>query len=510
MDPIGKTTFARELLQKSPVAWEHISQDAIQGGRPGKREQCIAAACAALDQGSCVVIDRCHSDEAQRSSFLALGAQRGVAVHCVALTLPVAQCASRVAGRTDHPGGVQGDSSKAVVYRMAKQRESGAAWPPPLAEGFVSVMDCRGDADAAVALRAWAAYGSGVAPPQQPAAAGAAATSGVAAALVTAAPSGGGCTGLTPEARPDTQAAQAAAAATLAIWETYAQKRKAAPAGITAFFKPAAPAAGSAGKGGTQEDGSGTQKGGRNAFALMMSSASRQGAVDRSGGSAGGSRTAAAGGGGRAPAAAAGADQDSRFKLSAAWAQALRKTALDPDSQTDQVVLLKDDKVVLMMDAFPKARHHALVVARDPALRSIANLTREHIPLLRHMRAVGLDWVQQCRTQDPATVAFKIGFHAVPSMCQLHMHVVSQDFDSACLKKKKHWNSFATRFFLPHEAVEKELEQNGRLALMSAAEERQLEEAELQCHGCGRKAKNLPELKSHIISCAAVKGLPGL
>ena len=28
------------------------------------------------------------------------------------------------------------------------------------------------------------------------------------------------------------------------------------------------------------------------------------------------------------------------------------------------------------------------------------------------------------------------------------MHVISQDFDSVCLKNKKHWNSFTSPFFI--------------------------------------------------------------
>jgi len=31
---------------------------------------------------------------------------------------------------------------------------------------------------------------------------------------------------------------------------------------------------------------------------------------------------------------------------------------------------------------------------------------------------------------------------------QLHMHVISQDFNSPCLKTKKHWNSFTTEYFI--------------------------------------------------------------
>lgn len=44
---------------------------------------------------------------------------------------------------------------------------------------------------------------------------------------------------------------------------------------------------------------------------------------------------------------------------------------------------------------------------------------------------------------------FSIGYHASPSMQQAHLHVISRDYDSACLKTKTHWNSFTTPFFRP-------------------------------------------------------------
>ena len=34
------------------------------------------------------------------------------------------------------------------------------------------------------------------------------------------------------------------------------------------------------------------------------------------------------------------------------------------------------------------------------------------------------------------------------STSHVHLHVISQDFDSPCLKNKKHWNSFNTEYFL--------------------------------------------------------------
>ena len=45
-------------------------------------------------------------------------------------------------------------------------------------------------------------------------------------------------------------------------------------------------------------------------------------------------------------------------------------------------------------------------------------------------------------------IFFRYGYHTIPSMLQLHLHVISCDFVSPCLKTKRHWNSFTTEFFI--------------------------------------------------------------
>ena len=47
---------------------------------------------------------------------------------------------------------------------------------------------------------------------------------------------------------------------------------------------------------------------------------------------------------------------------------------------------------------------------------------------------------------------FAIGYHLQPSMNRLHLHTVSKDFISPCLKTKAHWNSFNTAFLLSCES----------------------------------------------------------
>lgn len=93
-------------------------------------------------------------------------------------------------------------------------------------------------------------------------------------------------------------------------------------------------------------------------------------------------------------------------------------------------------------------------------------------------------------------------------MACLHLHVISQDFESPHLKHKKHWNSFTTPFFIDaHEAV-REIEQKGRVDERGGEEEGELLlKRELRCHGCKSVQPNMPRLKQHIRECPSVRAL---
>ena len=86
----------------------------------------------------------------------------------------------------------------------------------------------------------------------------------------------------------------------------------------------------------------------------------------------------------------------------------------------------------------------------------------------------------------------------VPSMRQLHLHIISQDFDSTSLKNKKHWNSFTTPFFRDSVDVIEEIEQHGSA---TANSDEKILAMELRCHRCMSAHPNIPKLKSHIANC---------
>ncbi|KAM4078941.1 hypothetical protein ACB094_09G078100 [Castanea mollissima] len=188
----------------------------------------------------------------------------------------------------------------------------------------------------------------------------------------------------------------------------------------------------------------------------------------------------------------------SMAKAWGSWAQALHKIAMHPQIHKDVALEISDD-VVVLNDLYPKARRHLLVLARSEGLDRLADVSKDHLQLLKTMHDVGLKWAEKFLQED-ASLIFRLGYHSVPSMRQLHLHVISQDFDSKNLKHKKHWNSFNTAFFLDSVDVLEEVSSHGKATLR---DDESLLSMELRCHRCRSAQPNIPRLKSHISNCRA-------
>ena len=95
-------------------------------------------------------------------------------------------------------------------------------------------------------------------------------------------------------------------------------------------------------------------------------------------------------------------------------------------------------------------------------------------------------------------------------MRQLHMHVISQDFDSPNLKNKKHWNSFTTGFFRDSQDILSEVEEKGQVMPIRSEIEGKLMKMELRCHRCRSAQPNIPRLKAHLQNCRTPMDRPYL
>jgi len=197
-----------------------------------------------------------------------------------------------------------------------------------------------------------------------------------------------------------------------------------------------------------------------------------------------------------------------------------------PASFPTSRVLSYDDDFVVIRDAYPKASVHLLLLPRSSSLTALhpfeafadaaflAAVRNAVAPLVTlvaselrrlHGSASRTDAARTAAiTAEPPPAALPpgrdwtkdvlLGVHAHPSMSNLHVHVLSRDRYSDCVKHRKHYNSFATPFLVPladfplaHDDERRHPGKQGYLA------------SEMRCWRCGVSfGKSFVRLKEHL------------
>ncbi|XP_014243448.1 aprataxin [Cimex lectularius] len=173
-----------------------------------------------------------------------------------------------------------------------------------------------------------------------------------------------------------------------------------------------------------------------------------------------------------------------------AWRFALLKASKDPNK-----IIYSDEMMSVIVDPYAKSEKHFLVVAKKD-ISSISSAKKEDLEILKAMDAKGRE-IAKAKGEGKQ---FKFGYHAEPSMERLHLHVISDDFNSPALKNLKHWNSFNTSFFIDSEKAIKDLEKEGKVILPSKDEINEYLKTKLKCHKCEFVPKNMPKLKTHLLT----------
>lgn len=193
------------------------------------------------------------------------------------------------------------------------------------------------------------------------------------------------------------------------------------------------------------------------------------------------------------------------------WSYALSPYILHPETFHEDTVLYFDDTVTIIKDQFNKSEYHLLILPRDPEITikhpsiAIASELKNTI-LPKYIR-----WCQnyiyesfiekfEILTKDLIgkdlfiNKFIKVGVHSVPSMKNLHIHVITKDFHSMKLKNKKHYNSFNTSFFIEY----------NRLPLDMAPDKEEMEgnvikKNDLICSYCCKNFGNrFSQLRQHL------------
>jgi len=199
----------------------------------------------------------------------------------------------------------------------------------------------------------------------------------------------------------------------------------------------------------------------------------------------------------------------------------------DPASFPASRVIYHNDEFVAIHDLYPKSSVHTLLLPRSPKVTFIhpfdafedpeflASVRTEAAKLKKIVAAELQRLYGPFSAQDApreailnGTVDFpldqpmpagrnwekevKVGVHAHPSMNHLHVHVLSVDRFSQCMKHRKHYNSFSTPFFVDLEdfPLPKDDERRTKTGYL---------ERDLKCWRCGMNFGNkFAKLKEHL------------
>ncbi|KAF9124638.1 hypothetical protein BGW39_008065 [Mortierella sp. 14UC] len=171
----------------------------------------------------------------------------------------------------------------------------------------------------------------------------------------------------------------------------------------------------------------------------------------------------------------------------------------DPQTIPDNVRYWHDDDHVIIKDAYPKAKVHMLVMPRTPVDKVTELVGEAGIRTVEGLVRVAATLLTTLKAENPY-LEFKMGFHIVPSMSHLHLHVISQDFCSPCLKKALHWNSFNTGFFIPPDEVIRVIREKGSFekTAQELSKYGSLKKVAMMCNQCPQELRTIPMLTHHM------------
>ncbi|KAH8833805.1 HIT-like protein [Flagelloscypha sp. PMI_526] len=197
----------------------------------------------------------------------------------------------------------------------------------------------------------------------------------------------------------------------------------------------------------------------------------------------------------------------------------LRKYAqTDPSKLPSSVLFSHNASNIVIFDAFPKAHFHFLVLprldfgadAKDlSSLRNLLKGDKEHAKkVIEALRDSGNEVCEEIEKEMQRLYGWiwpiRKGFHAVPSMDHIHLHIISDDYVSDKLKHKKHYNSFHPKlgFFLDVNDVLGWFDAHStyyqKMATLEPKTYEPLLKSDLVCWRCDETQKNMPTLKVHL------------
>ncbi|KAG0300370.1 hypothetical protein BGZ98_009235 [Dissophora globulifera] len=169
------------------------------------------------------------------------------------------------------------------------------------------------------------------------------------------------------------------------------------------------------------------------------------------------------------------------------------------ESIPEDVRYWHDESHFIIKDRYPKAKVHYLVMPRE-FVTKLHQLTGDHgIEVVKGLQNRG-EWLIERLKEENPHLSFGMGFHVMPSMLQVHLHVISLDFCSNHLKWLEHYNSFTTAFFIHPTALIRIIAERGQFWLQKPEISWHFNQkrSPLRCNQCEFSAETIKDLKLHL------------
>lgn len=135
---------------------------------------------------------------------------------------------------------------------------------------------------------------------------------------------------------------------------------------------------------------------------------------------------------------------------------ALQPYITAPEKYPD-VVLFYDDTACIIKDAFPKSKVHLLILPRNKNISKLkpqeAFNDSKKIEMMKEYIERGIELTQKIFDKQWKRIDGKdknieliTCCHSVPSLNNLHIHILTNDMCGKNMKNRKHYNSFQTNF----------------------------------------------------------------
>ncbi|KAL7549272.1 hypothetical protein ACHAWF_012544 [Thalassiosira exigua] len=205
------------------------------------------------------------------------------------------------------------------------------------------------------------------------------------------------------------------------------------------------------------------------------------------------------------------------------WRDGLRNVLAAVESSRcprNPLILFMNEEYVCTYDMYPKARYHVLLMPRrksDGTVRGLGtvdalnDLESSHLSELKEFHELGANIARRLvefheNSPNHSAISFMLGYHALPSLEPLHLHIISSDLDSPCITKRDHIVSFISPlFFVEPLSVERHLASAfADSVVLSVRTERARDVRDstpMTCLRCGRNAASVPDWKRHNVNC---------